>query len=377
MSLARHIQIFKPGTHTAMGGDEISFSEDDVAAIAENYDAAVFAAPVVVGHPKVDAPAYGWVKGLQVVGGHLVAELDEVDPDFAEAVSAGRYKKVSAAFYGPANKSNPKSGAYYLRHVGFLGGAAPAVKGLKPVTEAAFGEPADLVVELGETEDNVRLIADLFSKLRDVILEQFGRESADTALPKEQVNWLHERAVRGVERSREDAQPDFAQRGHEVEAQTPAPQQQKEPHVSDDDELKAREAAIAKREAALRQSENKSFVEGLVREGRPLTGKAGEAALAFMDSLDDADMLEFGEGGGAQTQLTAFKSFLSRLPKVVEFGEINKGEDPKEASPIAFAAPDGMSVDQGGLALHAKALAHQAQNPGTDYFSAVKAVGGR
>ena len=41
----------------------------------------------------------------------------QVDPAFAEAVAAGRYKKVSASFYQPNSPHNPVPGVYYLRHV--------------------------------------------------------------------------------------------------------------------------------------------------------------------------------------------------------------------------------------------------------------------
>lgn len=48
-------------------------------------------------------------------------------------MKAGSYKKVSAAFYSPTSAGNPTPGTHYLRHVGFLGGQAPAVKGLQDI----------------------------------------------------------------------------------------------------------------------------------------------------------------------------------------------------------------------------------------------------
>lgn len=61
----------------------------------------------------------------------LNAEPHQVDPEFAEMVNAGRFKKISASFYTPDAPNNPVPGVYYLRHVGFLGAQPPAVKGLK------------------------------------------------------------------------------------------------------------------------------------------------------------------------------------------------------------------------------------------------------
>jgi hypothetical protein len=46
-------------------------------------------------------------------------------------VNAERFNRISASFFLPDAPNNPVRGAYYLRHVGFLGAAAPAVKGLR------------------------------------------------------------------------------------------------------------------------------------------------------------------------------------------------------------------------------------------------------
>lgn len=58
------LHIFKPGRHTAMSGATLEFSAADVAASAAAYDPAKFEAPLVVGHPQLNAPAFGWVARL-------------------------------------------------------------------------------------------------------------------------------------------------------------------------------------------------------------------------------------------------------------------------------------------------------------------------
>lgn len=131
---ATAIEIFRPGRHVAMAGEELDFTAADLAAAVAAYDPDVHEAPIVVGHPAHDLPAYGWVKRLAFQDGHLVAELDRVDPEFRELVERGRYKKISASFYRPDAPANPTPGVWHLRHVGFLGAQAPAVKGLKPVS---------------------------------------------------------------------------------------------------------------------------------------------------------------------------------------------------------------------------------------------------
>ena len=81
--------------------------------------------------------------GLAFKEGIVTADPEKVEPNFAEMVNDGRFPKISSSFWPPNHPSNPKPGVWYLRHVGFLGAAAPAVKGLKP---ASFSdEAADLV----------------------------------------------------------------------------------------------------------------------------------------------------------------------------------------------------------------------------------------
>lgn len=132
------INIFRAGRHTGTTGLSLTISEADVHASAEAYDPRVHEAPLVIGHPSQSAPAYGWVSKLTASGADLWATPHQVHADFAELVRAGLYKKVSASFYSPEAKNNPIPGVYYLRHVGFLGAAAPAVKGLAGIEFGAM-----------------------------------------------------------------------------------------------------------------------------------------------------------------------------------------------------------------------------------------------
>ncbi|MDL7720683.1 peptidase, partial [Escherichia coli] len=97
--------------------------------------------------PRTEDPAWGWVKALSLSGVDLMAEPAQLDPQFAEMVTDGRFKKVSASFYLPDSPSNPKPGVLYLRHVGFLGAQPPSVKGLKQVS---FSEQEEGVVEFAD-----------------------------------------------------------------------------------------------------------------------------------------------------------------------------------------------------------------------------------
>lgn len=130
-------EIFKIGTHTSDKGITKDYSLDDLNFIAQSYNPQEDEAPIVVGHPIDNSPAYGWVSSLEVTeDGKLVADApdEKIHPDFLSAVQEGRYKKRSISLT-PEGK---------LRHIGFLGGAAPAVKGLADIQ---FSQPSSTVIE--------------------------------------------------------------------------------------------------------------------------------------------------------------------------------------------------------------------------------------
>ena len=89
------LHIFKPGRQTAMSGATLDFSESDLAACAQAYDPALHEAPLVIGHPKHDGPAYGWVKSL-AAGKDASAEASAVVKKATEEVAAAT-KKATAA----------------------------------------------------------------------------------------------------------------------------------------------------------------------------------------------------------------------------------------------------------------------------------------
>jgi hypothetical protein len=130
-------EIFKTGKHTSDKGIQKEYSLDDLNFIAQSYKPDEDEAPIVIGHPIDNSPAYGWVSSLEVTeDGKLVADApaEKLHPDFLNAVQEGRYKKRSISLT-PEGK---------LRHIGFLGGAAPAVKGLADIQ---FSQPSSTVIE--------------------------------------------------------------------------------------------------------------------------------------------------------------------------------------------------------------------------------------
>jgi hypothetical protein len=335
------IEIFRTGTFTAMSGREVTFGDADLAAIAGSYDPALHEAPIVVGHPKTDDPAYGWVGTLKAEGGRLIAVPTQVDPAFAETVERGRYKKISASFYMPDSPGNPRQGSIYLKHVGFLGAAAPAVKGLKPVAFAA-GEEGVETIEFAESRalgSIARQTATMFRAFRDFLIADRGAEEADKIIPGWQIDSLNETAALA---DQQVETPAFAARQHpenHVSEKQPT-----EASAADLDaraaELDRQEAAFAEKRKADRRLDNVRFLLPLVEAGKIAPGLKG-MLLDFMDQLDHEGVLEFGEDGQKTkaTPLDLFKDLLKRSGSVIDFAERspNDGAAAGAADPQALA----------------------------------------
>lgn len=115
-----------------MNGAVLDFGEDAMRTTASLYAPEKGTAPLVLGHPDDNQPTFGQVRGLFVEDGDLYAQA-VMDSALVALIKAQRYRYVSASFFSPFGSSNPTPGAFYLRHVGFLGAQPPALKGMTPV----------------------------------------------------------------------------------------------------------------------------------------------------------------------------------------------------------------------------------------------------
>lgn len=151
MTSEPEVEILRTGSFVGVGGVPVVIGTTELADIAASYDATRDPAPIVIGHPSANGPAYGWVSALRIVGDRLRATIGRLDPGFRDVVRAGRYAKISASLYRPGTTESPRPGRWYLRHVGFLGAHPPAVKGLAPamLAEGVSATPIDPVALAG------------------------------------------------------------------------------------------------------------------------------------------------------------------------------------------------------------------------------------
>lgn len=332
------IQLLRAGRHIASDGRGRDYPAAELADMCAVYDPALYQAPIVVGHPTDDAPAYGWLAALRYdpVAQAVEGVPAEIDPDFAAAHRAGRLRYHSLSLYLPDSAANPKPGHLYPRHLGFLGATPPAIKGLRRANFAA-ADPDTLTLTFTESP---------------------GAPMPDPKTPTPPA-------------PTPDAGPDLTAQFAEREAHLSAREQ----------ELEARAAALAQAEAERARAAGASFAEALVAQGRLLPrDSAPVAALLASLAADATAQVDFAEPASAdtppqaQTAAAWLRAFLGRLPVQVDFGERSR-PGPLPAA-VNFSAPAGYTVDSANLAIHAKALAWLETHPDQSYQAAVTAVTG-
>ncbi len=294
------LHILKAGHWTDMHGQRVGFTADDLAALAAGYDPALQRAPIVIGHPKVNSPAFGWIKGLVAAGDDLEAEVEQLDPDFVTAVRAGRYATRSASLYPPDHAANPKPGAWYLRHLGFLGGQPPAVKGLRGADLAADDPGLCLLTLATPADDPLR--PDHSDLPEDPSMP-------DPTLPADPV--ITDGAPATPDPVALAAQTDDLARQAAALAQREAA-------------LAAREQAAAAQAEALRRTELTAFCDELASQAklRPADVQPLVALLASLPADAALDFAAADDPATAQPPATWLRGFLASLPPLVALGEV-------------------------------------------------------
>ncbi len=253
------VEIFKTGKHTDSQGNTKDWTESDLDKIAA-YNAEEHEAPVVVGHPKDNAPAYGWVDGLKREGNKLLAKFKDMAPEFVEMLRQKRFKKRSIALYPDLR----------LRHVGFLGATAPAVKGLKDF-------------EFNDGEHDVT----------EVEFEEHTEKQKPAQKPEPQKIAANSAATQ-----------DYSERINELETE------------------------IEEMKSERRKEKFGAFCDSLLRAERMLPSER-DAVMGIMEYLDGGE-LEFADGSEADAVKT-FRDLLMKRPKILHFKEFANGKhDEKE-----------------------------------------------
>ena len=329
VTLPDGIEIFRPGRHTDDQGIAHHFSEADVDGMAASYNPALREAPLTVGHPKDNLPAYGWVKAVsRNAAGVLAITPHNVEPQFAEMVADKRFPKRSASFYPPQAPNNPTPGKWYLRHVAFLGAQPPAIAGLKDIQ---FSEDdAGGAVSFSEIEP-----------APSTPQESLSMTEAEIKAMQEQ--------LAAEKKAREEAE---AKAAAEAKRATAA---------------EATTASFAEKAKAERTAGYVSFAESQVTAGR-LLPKDKDMAVATLNALADAQPVEFAEGDTTRKVSPAqwLQDLITKAQPAVSFGEFAPGHATGQVQPGAAKGKSDAEID-------AAAKAYMRQHK-VDYAEALGAV---
>ena len=382
------VDICRTGTWTGTNGKTVTVDTKHFDELVSAY-ATQDPAPIVVGHPDVDSPAYGWVEKIRRVGDRLQMKARNLMPEFRTAVEAGHYTGRSLA-----------TAQGKLRHIGFLGGRAPAVPGLSPTQ---FASEPEMVVELAEgdlstrqgTRFLARVVSGILRSLRDQTIDEQGIEAADRLFPSWDID--HASSIANDLKGDEpvsDTSPIFSDptpttEDYPLKKPVPASTPDAAALAAKEKAIEKREAALTKRETDLLAAEHLSVcdaaLEPHVSAGRILPGeRAGIAALLASLPTDDASAVTFASAEDDRAEITQkpheiLDALFAALPKRVEYPELGGGPMPpnnQSSKDAAFAVPAdtaNVTIDEGQMATHGRIMEFAAQN-GITYRAALLRV---
>lgn len=382
----KKFQIFRPGKHVSNAGVSLEFTEEQLRESIAAYDPALHQAPITVGHPKDNLPAYGWVGALSFDEAERTVDAEPVQlhDEFVMMVKDGRFTKRSASWYLPDAAANPTPGKLYLRHVAFLGAQPPAVKGLRAVE---FNDDETGTIEFADSFDTTT-IAGLFRNLREFFIGKHGQETADQVIPNYSVTSLETSAQRaateetsGLPAFTEKEPEEMTITKEQLDAAVAAAKTETEAAIQATMQTKIDAAAAAATAATTAQFAEKdkavqTILDRLATNDRTAkrallggkidtlaaTGKVlpaqRDAIIAFAETLDadNADSIEFGEGEKKKkySQRDFYLELLSQSPVAVEYSELSQASD--------FAETGGISAAD--VAKRAQALQDKARSEG-------------
>lgn len=296
----KYFEVFKAGNYP-----QGAFSKEEVQELANNYDPSFCEAPITLDHEQ-KGPAYGWVDRLKEENGVLKASFKNLSDDLKDFVSKGKYKKISVEIYRELEGKKP-----YLKAVSFLGASIPQVKGMKAV-EFKEGESETYIFE-AQVEDTAsdEDIESLKTQVAD--LEKQVAEYKEQSKKNETIKSLKSQVA--------DLTVQLAKFKDEAAGK---------------DEL-ARE--LKEMKDSLRDKDFNEFIDKQIDAGI-LTPANKDAVFSILQDLDNVK--KFDESSNSIEQ---FKSFISALPKQVEFDEVAKKQTKKTDAEVKYADADEESLE--------------------------------
>ncbi|MBN2188376.1 MAG: hypothetical protein JW699_02895 [Chitinispirillaceae bacterium] len=318
-------EIFMSGRHTDSGGNTRDWTDADLDDIVTKYSERTVDTPIVCGHPNDSSPAFGWISKVYRIGKRLFAEPKDVVEEFANAVKKRMYKYVSISIR-PDNT---------LRHVGFLGGVAPAVKGLAEVNFTENDGAVTYQFADRESANAFHAAARLFQNIRDWFIEKEGAEKIDRIINQWDIDYMKQINADGDGLSASYIDPGHSNQGaampdelknlqaqiSDLTAKVTALEIEKgqfaEQIKAKDGEIAALKAATEKKDKDTRTAEFSAFCDSL---GAKLKPADRDAVMAQLEIMHAASQGQFAEG--QVKPIDAYKRMLQNAPDAISFAEV-------------------------------------------------------
>ena len=349
-------EIFRTGKHTSDKGITNEYTNEDLDKIVNNYNPEEHEAPIVIGHPKTNAPAYGWIEKLQRVGDKLIAFPKQLNKEFENLVKSGAFKKRSISI-------TPE---FKLNHVGFLGAAAPAVKGLKDVE---FSEE----LEYSNFEfDDIALMQDNDSVPHHP--NSAPQHDTDDKNNSQDKTGKTHNATDPTPGSRPDDTNDlsaqFSSLNAKVEELSSLIQNFSENNLSKE-ELDKVYDRINELRFSIQTNEFELMLNEKLAYGS-VTPAMKTKVLKLIDFLQSQNFSssEFSQNEFNESVKEMLTELINSIPKIIYYDDFAEKDTSEESIEDEF---EGSEVDQDSLSIHKKALA-LAKSEKVSYITAVKKI---
>jgi hypothetical protein len=328
------IKIFRSGTHTASNGEVVTYTEQDLTKIVEEYNSrsseTKYYAPIIGGdHNKAGKKALGFVEKLIKKGSEIFGSILP-SPELIDDVRNNRYRYVSSGF-------NKQGG---FDHVAVLGAVKPAIKDLGMI---AFSEEEldsitkfdikQTIFNYSEVTMDPRLQA-LREQIQKYILEKYGNDIVVDIMAE----FDRQLTVGGLDQAQAPQAPQQAPAFGTQPQQNPIQQRFATQFGQQFSESEEGQKLIADFEKQARRINELEFTAYLEKEKSKILPANINIALELMQSLSEQGT-NFSENGQTITGIDLFKKFVNNLPKAIDTSDVARKE-------LAFSESEDKELEE-------------------------------
>lgn len=352
MSKTIEMEVFKAGKQTDSEGNTKVWTESDLDKIIKSTEKVGEDVPATLGHPKDDSPAFGWFgcKKLVRKGKSLFAVLGEITQEFAEALKRKNFKNRSIAL-------RPD---FSIRHIAFLGGTMPAVKGMSALKFEEDDKFNEYEFDFSDVE-TPESFADKVLKILKLKKKQDFNESDPNNPDNGGDNMDFKEQFEAEKAKNEKLTTDLE--AAQAALKDEDGKEFKEKFEEEKKRADGLQTDIETAKAEAKSKEYNDFAEELIKDKKILPAEK-DAIVAMQKTLDGQEAIDFAEGDKTvkKTPLEIYKKGFEAKSVGSLFGEkFNGNASPREAAEKEIKAKteeimekEGISFGEAGRKLREK-----------------------